>query len=61
MKDMKKYYLALAILIPVYIAVGFVASRDNFFNIFNIILVVVWAAAVFAWHRSRNFRPAKKK
>lgn len=49
MKSMKKYYLALAVLIPIYIAIEFVASMSDFFSIFNALLIVVWAASLFAF------------
>jgi hypothetical protein len=61
MNDMKKYYLALVILIPIYIATGFVASRSEIFNYFNIALLILWVAAVFAFYKSKDFQKMKKK
>ena len=49
MKDMVKYYKILCILIPVYLAIGFVFERDDIFNYFNAVLVVFWIIMIFAW------------
>ncbi len=61
MKDMKKYYLVLAIIIPVYIVIGFVSSRSDFFNTLNIVLAVIWVISLYAFRKSRDFERRKKK
>ncbi|MDI6721399.1 MAG: hypothetical protein QMD85_03345 [Candidatus Aenigmarchaeota archaeon] len=58
---MKRYYLALVILIPVYIIIGFFALRSDFFDSLNIILAVVWLISLFAFYKSRNHAPKRKK
>ncbi|MBI2173236.1 MAG: hypothetical protein HYT73_03455 [Candidatus Aenigmarchaeota archaeon] len=62
MKDLAKYYRLLSILIPLYIAIGFVAERNAVFNYFNAGLAVFWVIMVFAWFKFRkSARTFRKK
>ena len=62
MRDLRKYYKLLSILIPLYLAIGFISERDALFNYFNAGLAVFWLVMVFAWIKSRKpVRTFRKK